>query len=75
MCRLNRLFMRADHYDNPGGAVAARNTRTEQKNIKILRRKWGSWIANGRNKDEIKLNFRYDWNKHPGYSIAPASAF
>jgi hypothetical protein len=56
--------MTAEHYVNEGGAVAARNHRAEQKNIKILKRKWGKWIMPGRNNCEIKFNYRYNWDEH-----------
>ena len=37
ICRVNRLFMTAEHYTNAGGAVAVRTKRRERKNINILR--------------------------------------
>lgn len=40
VCRSNRLFVKAQHYTNPGGAVAVRTASREQENIAILRRKW-----------------------------------
>ena len=40
IARLNRVFVKAKHYTNAGGAVAVRNDEREQYNIKILRRKW-----------------------------------
>merc|ERR1712187_113569 len=38
--RCNRMVLDVAHYTNAGGAVSIRNASEEQKNIKILRKKW-----------------------------------
>merc|ERR1712032_1693783 len=38
--RCNRMVLDVAHYTNSGGAVSIRNDSEEQKNIKILRKKW-----------------------------------
>lgn len=38
--RCNRMVLDVAHYTNVGGAVSIRNAAEEQKNIKILRKKW-----------------------------------
>ena len=39
------LLMKALHYTNSGGAVAVRSTSRELENIRVLRAKWGGWVA------------------------------
>ncbi len=38
--RCNRMVLDVQHYSNAGGAVSIRNAAEEQKNIKVLMRKW-----------------------------------
>jgi hypothetical protein len=38
--RMNRLFVRARHYTNAGGAVDVRNAALEQQTIAYLQSKW-----------------------------------
>lgn len=42
--RCNRMVLDVAHYTNAGGAVSIRNAEEEQKNIKILRKKWPNAI-------------------------------
>ena len=55
--RLNRLFVKAEHRDNPGGAVADRNASLEKKTIKLLRAKWPGVFLNHRRKLEVLMNW------------------
>jgi hypothetical protein len=54
VCRLNRLFVKAIHYSNEGGAVADRNAKKEDRMIAHLRKKWGEKVfTNQRRKHEV----------------------
>lgn len=58
--RVNRVFVQALHYKNPGGAVAVRNDEREQENIAILRDKWpGVFRAHHRRgPNEVRMYWR-----------------
>lgn len=45
--RYQKYLFTFQHYTNEGGAVDVRNTEEEQKNIRILKNKWG---------DKVKIN-------------------
>ena len=55
--RLNRLFVKAEHRDNPGGAVADRNAALEKKTIKRLRAKWPGVFLDHRRKLEVTMRW------------------
>merc|ERR1712039_719439 len=55
--RCNRLWLSVKHRTNAGGAVTVRNSEEEQRNIKILRRKWPKRIrAHPTKQDEVVIN-------------------
>lgn len=55
--RCNRLWLSVKHRTNAGGAVTVRNSEEEQRNIKILRRKWPKRIRLHHTKqDEVVIN-------------------
>eukprot|EP01052_Picozoa_sp_SAG31_P064323 SAG31_NODE_23191_length_509_cov_0.924390_2_plen_89_part_01 len=41
---MNRLFVKAKHYSNEGGAVSDRNGKKEDQMIAYLRKKWGAEV-------------------------------
>jgi len=55
--RCNRMVLAVQHYTNTGGAVSIRNAAEEQKNIKILMRKWPKAIRKHttRGENEVML--------------------
>ena len=54
VCRMNRLFIKAIHYSNEGGAVSDRNGKKEDQMIAHLRKKWGAEVfINQRRKHEV----------------------
>merc|ERR1711879_578085 len=54
--RCNRLLVAAKHQTNSGGACSYRSTEREQRNITILKEKWGSAIIdNPKRPSEILL--------------------
>ena len=56
VARLNRIMIRADHYTNKGGAVQRRTPALEKKMIKILLKKWPTFIIqNVRRKNEVLI--------------------
>ena len=55
--RCNRLFVKAEHYTNEGGAVAVRNHALEQRTIKHLRSKWPGVFQDQRRKNEVIMNW------------------
>ena len=56
VCRMNRLFVKAVHYSNAGGAVSGRNGKNEDQMIAYLRKKWGAPVFVGqRRKHEITM--------------------
>eukprot|EP00929_Paragymnodinium_shiwhaense_P033896 TRINITY_DN18527_c0_g1_i2.p1 TRINITY_DN18527_c0_g1~~TRINITY_DN18527_c0_g1_i2.p1 ORF type:complete len:975 (-),score=255.07 TRINITY_DN18527_c0_g1_i2:309-2807(-) len=58
--RCNRLLVHAKHQTNAGGACSYRSPEREQRNIDILREKWGAAIKNHPTRaNEIVL--RWDW--------------
>ena len=57
VCRLNRLFVKAEHYVNSGGAVAVRNGKLEKQMIKHLRTKWPGVFLDQRRKNEVILKW------------------
>jgi hypothetical protein len=62
--RFNRMVLDVAHYTNVGGAVAYRNAAEEQKNIKILKRKWPKIIRNHTTKEnEVILQYPRDKKK------------
>eukprot|EP01043_Picozoa_sp_COSAG02_P045649 COSAG02_NODE_4199_length_5633_cov_4.504518_5_plen_98_part_00 len=51
---MNRLFVKAVHYSNAGGAVSDRTGKKEEQMIAHLRKKWGAAVFQGqRRKHEI----------------------
>ena len=56
VARLNRIMIRADHYTTKGGAVQRRTPALEKKMIKILLKKWPTFIIqNVRRKNEVLI--------------------
>ena len=61
VCRVNRLLIWAEHWDNAGGAVTVRNKTTEKRNIKRLRLKWPGVFGNsGRGGGGVEVGMRWD---------------
>merc|ERR1719458_2268955 len=57
--RCNRMLLDVAHYTNAGGAVSIRNAVEEQRNIKILRKKWPKAIrTHPTRKNEVILQWR-----------------
>eukprot|EP00940_MAST-03C_sp_MAST-3C-sp2_P001969 g1969.t1 len=58
--RSNRVFVKARHYKNAGGAVAVRNDETEQRNISILKRKWPGVFRDHKRRgaNEVRMDWR-----------------
>ena len=63
VARVNRMFVRAQHLHNPGGAVADRTARLEQASIKLLREKWPGVFTNHRKPNEVVMNWRFRTEK------------
>ena len=54
--RYQKYLFTFQHYSNKGGAVDIRNDKEEQKNIMILKSKWGDKIRlNTKRKNEILI--------------------
>jgi hypothetical protein len=54
--RYQKYLFTFQHYSNKGGAVDIRNDKEEQKNIMILKSKWGDKIRlNPKRKNEILI--------------------
>jgi hypothetical protein len=54
--RYQKYLFTFEHYTNKGGAVDIRNDKEEQKNIMILKSKWGNKIKlNSKRKNEILI--------------------
>jgi hypothetical protein len=51
--RHNRLFVKALHRENPGGAVADRTAQKEKNMIKLLHEKWAGCFKGHRRKNEV----------------------
>lgn len=56
--RANRLFVKALHRVNPGGAVAVRTSKKEDWHIKLLRQKWPGVFLNHRRKNEVMMRWK-----------------
>eukprot|EP00939_MAST-03C_sp_MAST-3C-sp1_P000762 g762.t1 len=70
--RSNRVFVKALHYKNSGGAVAVRSNKSEQRNINILRTKWPGVFRDHptRGVNEVRMYW-----KGRGKHYAPAVAY
>ena len=54
--RYQKYLFSFKHYSNKGGAVDIRNNEEEQKNIRILKSKWGDKVRlNPKRKNEILI--------------------
>jgi hypothetical protein len=53
VARCNRLFVKAAHYDNAGGAVDARSVPLEKATIAYLREKWPGIFQDQRRANEV----------------------
>jgi hypothetical protein len=71
VCRVNRIFMTAEHYTNAGGAVAVRTARRERKNIGVLRQKWPGVFLNQRRENEVILSWKSRDISLGGNRVAP----
>jgi hypothetical protein len=57
--RANRMFVKALHRDNPGGAVSDRSAKLEQTSIRLLQQKWpGVFAINPNRKNEVIMRWR-----------------
>jgi hypothetical protein len=60
VARVNRLLVKAQHRDNPGGAVADRTSKGEQGAIRRLHEKWpGVFSTNHRRPNEVIMQWRF----------------
>lgn len=63
VCRINRIFVGAEHYTNKGGAVAVRTTEREAANIAHLRAKWPGVFINQKRENEVILRWQFHKQK------------
>jgi len=59
VARVNRMFVKARHLDNPGGAVADRTAKLEQESIQLLRDKWPGVFTGHRKENEVIMAWRF----------------